>query len=158
MSIFGELDAANIPSNPYFIEKGDYPAVISKAEFKTSRDGQRQMTIEFTIDDSESEFNDQKITKYFNLVAADMTAAKLEALPAEEKAKVRKANASLKRWLMGNENNSSQKGLGVSVEEMNDRNWDPKTLLHKKVTIGITNYGANNEGVNLNWANLRDED
>lgn len=156
MGLFGKLDAANIPSNPFFIEKGDYSATVTKALFKANREGARQLVIEYTIDDEDSEYLDKKASQYFTLPDADMTPEAFELLPSEEKKRIRATLSSMKRTLCGNDASSTQNGLGVDPDDLNDENWNPEVLLGTKVNIGIGNYGANNEGVNVRWVNLRD--
>lgn len=156
MSIFGQLDAANIPTNPFFIEAGDYEAEVTKALFKNNRDGQKQLVIEYTITDDASEFDGKTVSQYFTLVDPDMTAEQFALLPAAEKQKISRTNSAIKRTLCGNNANEAQKGLGVDPEDLNSPTWTPEFLVGTKVNIGISNYGAENEGVNLKWVNLRD--
>ena len=156
MNIFGKLDAANIPTSPFFIEAGEYSAEVTKATYKENREGQKQLLIEYTITNEESQFLDSKATQFFTLVDPEMTSEKLELLPAEEKKRIRQSLASLKRTLCGNDNNSSQQGLGVDINDLNDDNWDPATLIGTKVDLAISNYGTNNQGVNIRWANIKD--
>jgi len=156
MSIFGQLDAAAIPTNPFFIEKGEYEAEVTKAFYKTNREEQRQLVIEYTITEEDSQFLDSKASQYFTLPDANMTNETLALLPADEQKAIRRTLSAMKRTLCGNDANSSQKGLGVDANDLNDENWDPEVLVGKKVAIGISNYGANNEGVNIRWVNLID--
>jgi hypothetical protein len=155
MSIFGDLDAEAVVSNPYFIEKGDYTAEVTKAFYKT-RDEGRQLVIEYTInggsDGVETQYIDSKATQYFNLVDKDMNAEKFAMLPSEDQKKIRQTNAKIKRTLCGNPSNTSQKGLGVSASDLNDPDWKPEVLVGTKVNMGISNYGT--DGVNVNWVNL----
>jgi len=156
MSIFGQLDAANIPTNPYFVEQGEYEAEVTNAQFKTTKNGDRQLQIRYTITDESSAFLDSVVTQFFTLVDPSMTQEDFELLPADEKAKIRKNNSALKRTLCGNENNPSQKGLGVNMDDLNDSDWNPDALVGTKVNLAVNNYGSNNEGVSVRWVNLRD--
>lgn len=153
MSIFGKLDAENVPSNPFWVAKGEYESEITDAKFGTNRDNQRQLIIEFTINDKESQFIDQKVKKYFDLVDVDFDTDKFELLPPEEQKRTRIRISSLKNALCGNGKN---KGLGVDPSELNDEHWNPETLKGIQCDIAISNYGTNNEGVNVRWANIRD--
>lgn len=157
MSIFGQLDAQNIPSNPYYVEKGEYSAEVTDAKFKTTSNGNRQLHITYTINDEDSQFLDSKVVQFFNLVDADMTAEKAALLPPEEKKKLRKDMSNLKRTLCGNDNNDRQKGLGVPVEDLNDKDWNPQVLIGTKVDLAVNNYGPNDEGVAVRWVNLASE-
>lgn len=154
MSLFGKLDAANIPTNPFFVEQGEYTAEVTDAKYKTNRNDVRQLVIQYTITSENSQFLDSRVTDYFDLVAADLTAEQFILLPAEEQKKIRRNNANLKRRLCGNDNNDKQKGLGIPQDDLNDENWDPAVLVGLKVSLAVSNYGANNEGVNIKWVNI----
>jgi len=153
MGIFGKMDAENIPSNPFWIEKGEYSAEITDAKYKTNRDEKRQLVIDFTINDEDSQYNDQKVSKYFDLVDTEMTQEAFELLPAEEKKAIRRNLSSLKNFLCGSGRN---KGLGVSPDDLNDESWNPATLISTKVTMALSNYGPTNDGVNVRWANIQE--
>jgi hypothetical protein len=157
MSLFGKLDAANIPTNPFFVEKGEYSAEVVNAKYQNNKDGIKQLYLQFEITSEESQFFGNKVVKTYNLIDENMTQTDFELLPSEEKKKIRQTLASLKRDLCGNDSNTSQKGLGISLDDLNDENWNPEVLKGIKVDIGITNYGANNEGVNVRWMNLSTE-
>lgn len=152
MSIFGDLDAATIKTNPFFIEKGDYPAEVTVAKFQTNRDEERQLYIQYTINDELSEYDKYKPAKTYTLVPEGFTAADLAVLPANDIKKIKRDLASLKRDLCGNPGNDRQKGLGVNLEDLNDPNWKPEVLVGTKVILGIRNFG--DDGVNIQWVNL----
>jgi len=155
MSIFGQLDAETIHSNPFFIEKGEYTAEVTKAYFKEAADKPRQLVIEYTVTNEDSQYVDQKAYHYFTLVASDMTAEKFALLPADEQKNIRRSNSALKRTLCGDDGNSSKNGLGVSADDLNDKDWNPETLVGTKIDMGIGNYGS--DGVNVRWVNIQSE-
>lgn len=157
MSIFGQLDAANIPTNPFLIAKGTYEAQVVAAKFQENRDNVRQLYIQYEITTADSEYAGRKAAKIYNLVDADLTEKEFSVLPADDKKKIMIMITSLKKDLCGNEANVSQKGLGVSPDDLNDPNWNPATLVGTKVMLGITNYGTNDQGVNVRWVNLLEE-
>jgi hypothetical protein len=155
MGIFGQLDAQNIPTNPFFVEKGEYTAEVTKAHYKDNRDGQKQLVLEYTIDDTESPFFDSKVSQYFTLIDPNMTNETFMLLPPDEQKQIRRMMSALKRTLCGNDGNDSQRGLGVDPDDLNGENWDPETLKGLKVSVGVNNYGPNNEKVSVQWVNLR---
>lgn len=157
MSIFGKLDAANIPTNPFFVEKGEYPAEVTKAEYKTNRDEVRQLSIEYTITDETSAFDKQRVTHFFNLPDPDMTQADMILLPPDEQKALRRNLSNMKRTLCGNDGNDKQRGLGVVPDDLNDENWTPEVLVGTKITLAINNYGKDQQGVAVQWVNLREE-
>jgi hypothetical protein len=68
MSIFGKMDAATIPTNPFWIEAGEYKAQVTDAKYQTNRNDEKQLVIEYTIVDADSEFVDKNAKQYFVLV------------------------------------------------------------------------------------------
>lgn len=156
MSIFGKLDAANIPTNPFWVEAGEYEAEVTEAKYQVNKKEKdtRQLVIKYTIDEDESEFNGYQVAQFFNLVDPEMTVEDLELLPLEDRKAIRRNNAALKKTLCGN--NQGQKGLGVDSNDLNDSDWDPGVLVGLKVNIGVRNYGSTNEGVSVQWVSLRD--
>lgn len=157
MGIFGDLDAASVESNPFFVAAGEYPGQVHKVEIRTNREEQRQFFIEYLIVDPTSEFDGSRVQKYYPMVDKDLTAEKIKLLPPSEQAEIRKMNADLKRALCGNEGVKNQPGLGVTVDDLNDPDWEtnlPKKLIGRDVTIAVQNFGLNNQGVGLRWANV----
>lgn len=154
MSIFGKLDAANIPTNPFFIKQGEYGAEVTEAQFKTNRDQQRQIYIQYTISD-EGPYKGMKANQYFNLVDENMTDEMFDLLPADEQKTIRRNNANLKKTLCGSDGNDKQPGLGVSIDDINSADWDPKSLVGTPVNLAIGNYGDNK--VQVNWVNIIQE-
>lgn len=156
MGIFGKLDAAAVPANPFWVAAGEYSAEVTKAEYsviqKGNNAGTRQIHIEYTINDEA--YLDSRLHQYFALVDEDMTEEMFEMLPDEEKNKLRKANAKIKQTLCGNGTN--QPGLGVDEMELNDDNWDPKSLVGTKVDIAVANGGDKNQYVNIRWVNKQE--
>jgi hypothetical protein len=154
MSIFGKLDAANIPTNPFWVEAGEYSAEVTKAQYKTNRNDQKQLLIEYTITSPESQFLDSKVAQFFTLVDSEMTQEAFTLLPIDEQKNIRRTMSALKRTLCGNDSNSKQRGLGVEPDDLNDEDWNPEVLVGTKVDIAVANYGSSNEGVNVKWVNL----
>lgn len=152
MSLFGKLDAANIPTNSFFVKAGDYSATVTAADYGQNRSGGRRLHIEYQIDDPESEFMDSKVGQYFDLVDESMTEEDIELLPAEEKKKINKTNSAIKRTLCGN-GREDQPGLGVTEDDLNDPEWEPKSLVGTKVDLTVYNFGPKNEGVGVRYVN-----
>lgn len=156
MGIFGKLDAAAVKTNPFFIEEGTYEAEVTKAEYKINRDGAKQLVLQYTIDESESAFNGKTASQYFTLPDENLDAETFLLLPPDERAKTDKVLSSLKRTLCGNAANQTQRGLGVSEDDLNEDDWDPKSLVGTRINLGISNWGA--EGVNIKFVNIIVED
>ncbi len=157
MSIFGQLDSASIPTNPYWIEEGEYPGEVTKSEFGVNKQNKKQIVLQYTIDDEGTRFHGKRTTQYFEIADPDMTIEDFKMLPSSEQDKILKTLSSLKRTLCGNSANAAQKGLGVLEEELNDPEWDPTVLVGTKINMGIGNSGDSGQYVNVRWVNLRDE-
>lgn len=151
MSIFGKLDAATIPTNPNFVEEGEYSAEITNGEFKTNRDGGRQLILEYTISDEASAFDGNKVREYFNIVSEDLTQEMLAMLPADEQKQIRRDIAKLKSRLCGY--SAERKGLGVSEDDLNDPAWTPESLKGTRIVLGITN-GSTGQYTNIKFVAL----
>ncbi len=154
MGIFGQLDAAAIPSNAFFIKQGEYPAEVTLAEFQTNKDDERMLVIEYTINDESSEFDGQKQRQRFVLIDSAMTQEMFEELSGEEKKTLRNRMTNLKRTLCGN--GSFSKGLGVDINDLNDPEWNPSVLMGLQVIMAIKNFGAENTGTSINYVNIVD--
>jgi hypothetical protein len=156
MSIFGQLDAANIKTNPLFIEQGEYVAEVTKAEFrKRASDDARQLYFQYTITQEESKYNGKRASQFFTLVSSDMTAEMLAELPVDEQEKIEKSNSALKRTLSGTSGFANQKGLGLAEEDLNNPEWTPESLIGTKIILTISNYGI--DGVNVRSVNIIEE-
>ncbi len=156
MSLFGKLDAANIPTNSFFVAAGEYSATITVAAYRNKKDGSgRQLHIEYQINDPDSEYLDSKVSQWFDLVDPDMTEETFELLPADEKKKIRKTNSAIKRTLCGNPGRDDQPGLGLTEDDLNDPEWEPKNLVGSLVDLVIYNFGTNNDGVAVRYVNLQ---
>lgn len=156
MSIFGLMDAEQVSSNPFWVKEDTYDCQVTDAKFKANRDGDRQLFIEFTIDDSSSEYNDFKLQKYYTLPPADLTQEAFELMDAEGKKKLRQQMANLKRDLCGDDSNANKKGLGVAASDLNDPEWTPEVLIGTDCVVGVGNGGSDKQYVNVRWMNLRD--
>jgi hypothetical protein len=153
VSIFGKLDAREIPASPYYIAAGEYDAEVTDAQYRIKKDSdQRQLFIEYTITDEGSLFNNKRVRTYFDLVDPDLTNESFMMLPTAEQAIIQRNMTNLKRALCGF--NDNIRGLGVSEDDLNDDNWEPASLKGIKVRIGISNYGPDNQSVNVKWANI----
>lgn len=154
MSIFGKMDAAAIQTNAFWVEAGTYSAEVTKGEFASDDNG-RYLKLEYTITDEDSQFLDSKLVHKFTLPDPEMTQESFNMLPAEDQKKLRRVFATMKRTLCG-DGTTRNKGLGVAVEDLNDENWDPTSVVGTKVRIGVANGGADNSYVNIRWVNIEE--
>lgn len=136
MSIFGELDAKEIPNNPFFIPAGEYSGVVSGAEIKEDRTGQLRLNIEYTISDDNA-YHGKTVRDSFRIFP-NLTRADFEMLQPKEKSEISSERSRLKQRLCGDPA-FDDPGLGVNPEDLNDDNWDPKSLVGTLVDLTITN-------------------
>lgn len=154
MSIFGQLDAAKIPTNPFYIAAGTYNGEVTEAEFREKKDGTRYLFIEYVITDVDSGVKGKKVQSRFDVVDPSMTEEQFALLPADEKEKLRGKMINLKKTLCGQEGFERQKGLGQTPDDLNDPDWDPGVMKGLIVVFGIRNFGT--DGVKVQWVNLAD--
>lgn len=156
MSIFGKLDAMNIPNDPFFVKEGEYPAVVTDIKFKDSEDRGRKLIIEYTIDDETSQYNGFRVGQVHSLVDPELTEEAFELLPATEKQKIIRDMSNTKKALCGSDTIAAHTGLGVNPDDLNSDDWDPTTLKGTRVDLAVNNFGEKNERFSVRWANLRD--
>lgn len=159
MSIFGDLDADEIPENPYWVEEGEYSAVITDAFFhenKKKEDNPHQLVICYTITDEDSEYFNNEVRDWFTYFK-DMNKEIYQSLSAAEKKEVKSALSAIKRRLCGQKDTDPpRKGLGQPESVLNDPEWDPKELVGLEVDLLVSNSGDKNQYSNVRWANLAD--
>lgn len=79
MGLFGEVDANDIPDNPFYVAPGVYPAVLTeiKAVEPKNDGGKHGIAFKWVIDDEDSEYNGQNVqdwkTYYPDLSPDDLT-------------------------------------------------------------------------------------
>jgi|SRR3990170_1071550 len=157
MSIFGELDAEKIPTNPFWVEEGEYRAQITKAEISQNKDGTKtNLIIAFTILNADSEFEGKEVRQYLQIYP-ELTKESYKLLPVEERKIINRNMTNLKKLLCG-QPEMERKGLGVDPAELDSDEWDPKTLVNLEVNIAVQNSGEEGQYTNLKWANLADSE
>ena len=155
MGLFGDLDAKNLSTNPYFIEEDTYEGYIEKVEddlYNEERD-QHQVSFTYKIDDESSKYHGKTAREWFR-VYPDLTSETLANLPGDQQAEVETNLGRLKKRLCGYKKKGEQvtSGLGVDEDEVNS--FDIKELKGTRVKFGIKNYGDDNEGVAVQWVSL----
>jgi hypothetical protein len=155
MSVFGKMDAASIPNNPFFVEKGEYSAIITDASIGRNKDDVRQLTIKYEITDENSDYYEKPLTQWFTLVDEDMDEEQIRLLDPDTRKQIRRAQINLKKTLCG-QPQLGRKGLGVDENDLNGDDWNPKVLVHKEVNIAVYNYGPDSMGVGIQWVELKE--
>lgn len=110
MGLFGEIDAADVPENPFWVAPDTYECVLSEATIVDKKDGSGQgLSFKWVIENEDSEFNGQNISDWKNIYP-DLT--------SDEMTQKIKADLSRLRQRLTE--------MGLTTEEMND--LDASTL------------------------------
>lgn len=154
MGIFGKLDQSKIPDNPFWVEEGEYSAIVTKAfiHYNEKKD-KRQLVIEYKIT-TPGKYKGRPVRDWFDLPPENLTQKDMEAMDEEEAAAIERANSAVLRRLCGFKQGEREfPGLGVDREDL-DESWDPKVLIETEVDLAVVNSGDNNEFSNIRWVNL----
>lgn len=67
MGLFGDLDATDVPDDPFFVEQGTYHAVLSEAKRVTSNDGTKEgISFKWVIDD-DSDYAGKSVSEWLTI-------------------------------------------------------------------------------------------
>lgn len=103
MGLFGDMDAADIPENPYYVAPGTYYCVLSKAERVEKKDKSGEgLSFTWVIEYEDSEYNGNQVQDWKNIYP-DLTSEEITP-------NIRKSLSFLKQRLTE---------MGLSPEEQN---------------------------------------
>lgn len=135
MGLFDGLDVASAQDNPFDVAPGTYPAVVTKAEARPTKGGDKVgLNIEYTISDPDSEMHGRKVTEWKQIPQAS----------GELTGKDAQAASFLKQRLMN---------LGIPESRMNDIEGDD--LIGIECVISVKKNG---EYTNVTKVALQGED
>lgn len=100
VSLFGNLDAAQVNDDPFWIEPNTYWAICIDATIRQNENGDNALSIQWQIDQPDSDYHEKKLSDYFTLVPMDESLTPEEAwkaLSASEKDKVKWLKRRLRR-------------------------------------------------------------
>lgn len=104
MGLFGDMDAADIPENPYYVAPGTYYCVLSKAERVEKKDKSGEgLSFTWVIEYEDSEYNGNQVQDWKNIYP-DLTSEEITP-------NIRKSLSFLKQRLTE---------MGLSPEEQNN--------------------------------------
>lgn len=124
MGLFGELDATDVPDNPFYVAPGTYPCVLAEVARVTTKDGTKEgIAFRWVIEDEDSEFNNQRLQDWKNIYP-DLTAD--EVTP-----QIKRDMSNLRQLLLS---------LNLTDEEQNDflDNMEELVGTHAMVTVRET--------------------
>lgn len=138
MGLFGDVDASDIPDDPFYVAPGTYLCVVSDAQIREKKDGSGSgLAINYEITEPESDFNGMRIQEWKNRhTGSDLDSGQ------------RQDNARIKQRLLA---------LGVSESLMNE---DPDEwltgLIGVEVYVTVTeNYSKDGTRKYTNVQNTR---
>lgn len=104
MGLFGDMDAADIPENPYYVAPGTYYCVLTKAERVEKKDKSGEgLSFTWVIEYEDSEYNGNQVQDWKNIYP-DLTSEEITP-------NIRKSLSFLKQRLTE---------MGLSPEEQNN--------------------------------------
>jgi beta-glucosidase/6-phospho-beta-glucosidase/beta-galactosidase len=127
MGLFGNVDIADIPDDPFFVPQDTYLCVLSEASIITTNSGGQGFSIRWTIDEEDSDYNAMNIGDWFNIYP-DVDA---EDLTQQQK----RTLSNLKKRLID---------LGITPEDMDSIDENLSDL------VGITAYVTVKNSVDKN--------
>lgn len=144
MSLFGDIDAADIPENPFYVAPGTYECVLTEAIVKDKTDGSGQgLALKWVIEDDESDYKGQNISDWFN-VYPDLTADELTQKQKQDLSRLRQRLTQMgltteEQNALGEEE-SRDELIGmkafVTVKETPDKN-DPDKVYTNIVKVAL---------------------
>jgi len=146
--LFGDLDMDEIPENPFFIEEGYYPFVVTKAKWERfePNDGSGNVfhntTYTVNIDDPGSIYNGKPVQQRFARYP-DITRAKLEEMNPQDKQKVLESLSRHMEFLRGI-------GLGETEISVAGDSEDStiEVVLQRRFTAKYKETSSENKGEN----------
>ena len=104
IGLFGEVDASEVPDNPFYVAPDTYRCVLTELNRVAKKDGSGEgLSFKWVIEDEDSEYNGNQIQDWKNIYP--------EVTEAEVTPEIRKDSARLKSRLIE---------LGLSEDEMNN--------------------------------------
>lgn len=121
MGLFGEVDAADVPENPFYVAPGTYECVLSEMSKVEKKDGTGfGLAIKWVIEDEDSEYKGQNVQDWFNIYP-DIT-------DDEVTPNIRKDFARLRQRLTQ---------MGLTTEQMNDLLDEMDEYIGMRATVTV---------------------
>lgn len=123
MGLFGDLDANDVPDNPYYVAPGTYYAVLTQANRVEKKDKSGEgLSFTWQIEDEDSEYNNNSVQDWKNIYP--------DISQDEVTPNIRKALSFLKQRLTE---------MGLTPEEQNDLlepgNLEELVGMHAYITV-----------------------
>jgi hypothetical protein len=68
MGLFGDQDAAEISDNPFHVDEGIYPCVLSQFELREQKDGSsHSLLMQWTIEDDSTDFDGMNLSEWIRV-------------------------------------------------------------------------------------------
>lgn len=141
MSLFGDVDAADVPDDPFYVAPDTYLCVLSEASIVQPNDDTKApgLALKWVIEDEDSDYVGQNISDWHNIYSAEFISDH-----DVSEAQVRRSRSNMKKRLLD---------IGVAEEDLN--------TIHENLDelVGITAYVTTKETKDKNdpdkvWVNI----
>lgn len=144
MGLFGELDAAEVSDNPFYVAPDVYQCILAEANRVQKKDGSGEgISFKWVIEDEESDYFGSNVSDWLNIypeVTGDDVTAKIKQSNARLKSRLQEMGLSAIEMdvLLDDDNLEMLVGMAahVTVSESHDKNEPDKVYTNvRKVEI-----------------------
>jgi hypothetical protein len=149
MGLFGDVDAADIPENPFYVAPGTYYCVLTEANIMAKKNVKEDdlspsgLSLKWVIEDEDSEFNGQNVSDWFNMypgITEDDLTAKIKQDMSRARQRFTQMGLTTEEMngLDQEENRNELIGMHayVTVKETPDKN-DPDKIYTNIVKVSL---------------------
>lgn len=139
-NLFGDVDAADVPDDPFYVAPDTYLCVLSEAAIVDTQTGGKGLSLKWVIEDEDSDYVGQNISDWHNIYWDEYISDH-----DVSEAQVRRSRSNMKKRLLD---------IGVAEEDLNNIHENLDDL------VGITAYITTVETPDKNdpdkkWVNIR---
>ena len=139
-NLFGGVDAAEVPDDPFYVAPDTYLCILSEASIVETQAGGKGLSLKWVIEDEDSDYVGQNISDWHNIYWDEYISDH-----DVSEAQVRRSRSNMKKRLLD---------IGVAEEDLNEIHNNLDDL------VGITAYVTTVETPDKNdpdkkWVNIR---
>lgn len=140
MGLFGDVDASEVPDDPFFVPADTYLCILAEATIQDTKTGGQGLSLKWVIEDEDSDYVGNNISDWHNIYSAEFLAEN-----EISEANVRRSRSNMKKRLLE---------LGVTEDEMNEIHENLDTLVGKTAHI-TTVETPDKQDPDKVWVNIR---
>lgn len=140
MGLFGDVDAADVPNDPFYVAPDTYLCVLAEATLQDTQAGGQGLSLKWVIEDEDSDYYGNNISDWHNVYSAEFLAEH-----DVSDANVRRSRSNMKKRLLD---------LGVTEDEMDTIHENLDTLVGKTAYITTVETPDKNDP-DKKWVNIR---